>query len=404
MNSRASDVLIIGGGIMGCSAAFFLRQRGCSVTLLERGLVGQQASGTNFGNVRRQGRPLLQLPLASRASGIWRRMKELVGEDVEYLQVGHMRVCYRDRPEAVDTFERYASDARQYDLELEVLSGAALRSRFPFLGHEVLAGSYSPHDGHANPRLVAPAFARAARRAGAEILENNGVVSAEKQGEDFHVTCADGSSFRAPVLLVTAGAWADAFSAQFGEPVSVRARGPTMSVTEPVTYSIKPAVGVFTPVEQETVYFRQIPRGNVIIGGSTRAPAYPDIVRAYVEPQNTLSQLQQIRRLAPALGRLNIIRVWSGVEGYLPDSLPVIGPSARVSGLYYAFGFSGSGFQIGPGVGDVMAELIATGATATPIDAYGIGRFAEAAEPRASAAAGPPNSILFDEAIALPRP
>lgn len=389
MSVRASDVIIVGGGIMGCSSAFFLRQRGCSVTLLERGLVGQQASGTNFGNVRRQGRPLSQLPLANRASAIWRQTKELLGEDVEYLQVGHVRVCFRDRPEAIDAFERYADDARQQGLELEVLSGAALRSRFPFLGHEVLAGSYSAHDGHANPRLVAPAFARAARRVGAEIFENSGVVSAEKHGEDFRVTCADGSSFRAPVLLVTAGAWADTFTTQFGEPVDLHSRGPTMSVTEPVTYSIKPAVGVFTPVEQETVYFRQIPRGNVIIGGSTRGPAYPDIVRAYVEPQNTLSQLRQIQRLAPALGRLNIIRVWSGVEGYLPDSLPAIGPSARISGLYYAFGFSGSGFQIGPGVGDVMAELIATGATTTPIGAYSIRRFAKAAGPGASVAAMP---------------
>ena len=389
MSVRASDVIIVGGGIMGCSSAFFLRQRGCSVTLLERGLVGQQASGTNFGNVRRQGRPLSQLPLANRASAIWRRTKELLGEDVEYLQVGHVRVCFRDRPEAIDAFERYADDARQQGLELEVLSGAALRSRFPFLGHEVLAGSYSPHDGHANPRLVAPAFARAARRAGADIIENNRVVSAEKHGEDFQITCADGSSLRAPVLLVTAGAWADAFTTQFGEPVDLHSRGPTMSVTEPVTYSIKPAVGVFTPVEHETVYFRQIPRGNVIIGGSTRGPAYPDIVRAYVEPQNTLSQLRQIQRLAPALGRLNIIRVWSGVEGYLPDSLPAIGPSGRVSGLYYAFGFSGSGFQIGPGVGDVMAELIATGATTTPIDAYSIRRFTKAAGAGASVAAMP---------------
>ncbi len=148
-----------------------------------------------------------------------------------------------------------------------------------------------------------------------------------------------------------------------------------MSVTEPVPYSIAPAVGVSTPLEVETVYFRQIPRGNVIIGGSTRNPAFTDARRAQVAPPNTLSQLKQIRRLAPALGRLNIIRVWSGVESYLPDSQPVIGPSDAVSGLYYAFGFSGAGFQTGPAVGDLMAELIDTGSTDTPIDLYRIGRF-----------------------------
>lgn len=378
MIASSSDVIIIGGGIMGTSAAFFLRQHLCKVTLLERGLVGQQASGTNFGNVRRQGRPLLQLPLANRAIEIWRQSKTLLGEDVEYLQAGHIRVCYDNRPELVAKLEEYARDARPLGLDLEILTGAAMRSRFPFLGPQVLAASHSSQDGHANPRLVAPAFARAARRAGAAIFENTRIVNAEKDGDDFRVTSEDGRTFRAPILLVTAGAWADTLCAQFGEPVQLVSRGPTMSVTEPVPYSIAPAVGVFTPAEEETVYFRQIPRGNVIIGGSYRGAAFTDICRAYVKPENTLSQLRQVRRLAPALGRLNIIRVWSGVEGYTPDNLPVIGPSERVGGLYYAFGFCGAGFQIGPGVGDVMAELIAKGATRTPIEAYRIGRFAAA--------------------------
>ncbi|HYE48785.1 MAG TPA: FAD-binding oxidoreductase [Azospirillaceae bacterium] len=374
-----SDVLIVGGGLMGTSAALFLRQRGRSVTLVETDLVGRQASGTNFGNVRRQGRPLQQLPLANRSLEIWRTAKELLGSDVEYLQSGHMRVCYRERPEMVGRMEEYAAEAKQYGLELELLSGNALRARFPFLGPDVMAGSYSAHDGHANPRLVAPAFARAAARAGATIVENTRIVSAAKAGEDFEVAAEDGRTFRAPVLLVTAGAWGDVLSRQFGEPVPLVARGPNMSVTEPVPYAIAPAVGVMTPVEEETVYFRQVARGNIVLGGSTRGPALPDRYRSYVLPQNTMSQLKQIRRLAPALGRLNIIRVWSGIEGYLPDALPVMGPSATTPGLYYAFGFSGSGFQIGPGVGATMAELIDTGATPIPIEAYHVRRFAEAA-------------------------
>ena len=374
-----ADVVIVGGGIMGASCALFLRQRGLAVTLVERGLVGQQASGTNFGNVRRQGRPLAQLPLANRATAIWRRMKELVGADVEYVQAGHVRVCYRDRPELLEELERYAREARAYELDLEIVSGATMRNRFPYLGDEVGAASHSLHDGHANPRLVAPAFARAAQRAGAGVFENTRIANVEKEGTDFQVTSDAGRVFRAPVLVIAAGAWGHLLSAQFGEPVDLTARGPTMSVTEPVPYSIRPSTGVFTPVEQETVYFRQIPRGNVIIGGSTRGPAYPDSCRAYVQPQNTLSQLRQIQRLAPALGRLNIIRVWTGIEGYTSDGLPVLGPSERVSGLFHAFGFCGSGFQIGPGVGETLAELIHTGSTAICLDPYRVGRFASAA-------------------------
>jgi sarcosine oxidase subunit beta len=374
-----SDVVIVGGGIMGTSCALFLRRRGLTVTLVEQGLVGQQASGTNFGNVRRQGRPLMQLPLANRAIANWRRMKELVGCDVEYLQVGHVRVCYRDRPELVDEFERYAREARTYDLELDVLTGAAMRRQFPYLGKEVLAASFSRNDGHANPRLVSPALARAAQRAGAAVFEHTRIVHVEKDGTDFRVTSEDGRVFRAPVLAITAGAWGNRLSAQFGEPVDLTARGPTMCVSEPVPYSIHPSTGVFTPVEQETVYFRQIPRGNVIIGGGTRGAAYPDLCRAYVRPENTLSQLAQIQRLAPSLGRLNIIRVWSGIEGYTPDGQAVLGASEQVSGLFYGFGFSGSGFQVGPGVGETLAELIHTGTTAIPVEAYRMSRFAGSA-------------------------
>ena len=377
MAHASSDVIVVGGGIMGSSAAFFLRQRKRSVTLIERGLVGQQASGTNFGNVRRQGRFLPQLPLANRAREIWGRLPELVGEDCEFLPAGHLRICYR--PEIVGQFESYAASARALGLELELLTPHMLRERFPYLGAEILAGSYSPTDGHANPRLLSPAFARAARQLGAVVEENTEVLSIQKSGDDFEVETSTGQRYRAPLVLIAAGAWAGKLSAAFGESVPLTFHGPQMAVTEPARYAIKPSIGVSTPLTEETVYLRQIPRGNVILGGGTRGPALPDIRRAYVEPRNMLAQLGQFRRLVPALDKLNIIRVWSGIESYLPDDIPIMGPSARVAGLYYAFGFCGAGFQIGPGVGDVMAELMDTGSTSTPIEPFSMERFQKAA-------------------------
>ena len=150
-----------------------------------------------------------------------------------------------------------------------------------------------------------------------------------------------------------------------------------MLVTEPAPYVLRPCLGVVTPVEEESLYLRQIPRGNVIVGGSTRGVASTETCRAVVDPRNTLSQLRQLHRLVPALCELNVIRVWSGVEGYTRDGLPVIGKSNSVDGLYYACGFSGGGHQLGPGVGDVLAELIDTGSTTTPIDDFGVGRFTQ---------------------------
>lgn len=383
MSVEQSDVLIIGGGLMGAASAFFLRQRGKSVILLERDMIGQYASGVNFGNVRRQGRFLGQLELANRSFALWKRLPELIDDDLEFIASGHMRVCYRE--DEIAELEAYAVAPEARELDLKIYRGRELHERFPFLGPEVKGGSYAPHDGHANPRLAAPAFARAARRAGAIVEERCEVTSVQKVGGQFVVTTGDGREYRAEQLLITAGAWGEKLSAQFGEPVPLVTKGPQMSVTEPVPYALKTVIGVYTKHPEEVLYFRQIPRGNIIIGGCNHSK--PDMLnrRAHFEPQSLLKQLQQMQRLAPQMANLNIIRTWSGIESYLPDSLPIMGPSGKVDGLYYAFGFSGHGFQLGPGVGDVMAELIGTGSTSTSIAPFNIGRFAKTPEQRSKA-------------------
>jgi sarcosine oxidase, subunit beta len=370
-----SDALIIGGGLMGTATALFLRRdHGLSVTLLERELIGRQASGTNFGNVRRQGRALEQIPLANRARAVWGRVHELVGDDLEFVPYGHLRVCYTKEQAA--QLERHVRDVRPLGLDLQMFNAAALKQRWGIFSDAIVAGSLSPVDGHANPRLAGPAFGRAARDAGARIHEHSDVAHVEREGGDFVAHTSDGRRYRGAQLLVTTGAWSARFAQAFGEDVPLDARGPQMGVTEPLPYAIGPSIGVSTPIETEGLYFRQTARGNIVFGGGLKGPALLDSVRAGVRPDNTLRQLRELRRFVPAFARVQLIRVWSGIEGYTGDAVPVLGASARVPGLHYAFGFNGEGFAIGPGVGEVMAELLATGRTTTPIDAFAIGRFA----------------------------
>jgi len=370
----ASDVIVVGGGLVGASATLFLRRRGRTVTLLETGLVGQQASGVNFGHVRRQGRFLPQLPLAHRSRDLWGRLPELIGHDAEFIVTGSIKVAYDG--EGVAALEKYAADARPWGLDLQVLGKAEVHKRFRFFGPDVIAGSLSPNDGHANPRLAAPAFGRAARKAGATVLENCEVLDIHKDALDFRVSAKGGTTVTAAVALVCAGAWAGKLTAAFGEPVPLVPRGPTMGVTEPVPYGIVPVVGVKSSNPAEDMYFRQVRRGNIVFGGSVRNDASLDERRAQPKPGNSLVQLPHLRRIAPALSNVHVLRTWSGVEGYFADDLPVMGPSQRVSGLHYAFGFCGHGFQTGPGVGDVMAELIDRGTTTIDLQPYSIRRFA----------------------------
>ncbi|NHN85462.1 FAD-dependent oxidoreductase [Acetobacter musti] len=370
-----ADVIVVGGGLMGAATAFFLRTHGLSVILLERDLVGQAASGTNFGNVRRQGRYLPQLPLSNRSRDIWGRLPELIGEDAEFLPNGHIRVT--TRPEDGERLEQYARDCKPYGLDLTIMTGDQARKMFPMVGPDITTVSYSPHDGHANPRLAAPAFGRAARRAGALVVERCEVTAISKDASDFVVEAANGGRYIAPMLQISGGAWGRWMAKSFGEDVPMAPQAPQMGVTEPLPYRIAPVIGSASGVTEEVVYLRQVKRGNIIFGGGRRGTADLVTKRARLDPMNTLRQMPCLARLVPAVSQLRVIRTWSGVEGYVEDSLPVMGASPTVSGLFYAFGFCGHGFQLGPAVGATMAELIATGSTDIPLDPFRMSRFTQ---------------------------
>jgi sarcosine oxidase subunit beta len=366
-----TEVAIIGGGIVGASAALFLRRRGVPVALLEAGACGAKASGVNYGGVRRQGRPPGQMPLARRAHRLWGELSSLIGTDGEYVRSGHLKLAYTAADLA--ELERYRQATRGFGMNLEMLDRAALDRRFAWLGHSVVGGSFCPEDGHANPRLVSPAFALAARQAGAWVREQASVDSAVHDGERFVLDVGGALQVRARVLLNCAGAWAHRFAAAFGENVPETSIHPLMMVTEPLPPFMTASLGV----QGGGIYARQVDRGNCVIGGGRGVSASADFARPGRAQIGTL--LAKAAGLLPALRGAHVIRFWSGVEGSMPDHNPVLGPSRTTPGLFHGFGFSGAGFQIGPAAGEVLADLAATGRTDISIDAFRIDRYAAVA-------------------------
>ncbi|WP_434622343.1 NAD(P)/FAD-dependent oxidoreductase [Azospirillum sp. B2RO_4] len=361
------DAAIVGGGIVGGSAALFLRQAGLSVTLLERDWCGAKASGVNFGGVRRQGRPLEQLPLSQRAHAIWGRLPELLGTDAEYIRSGHLKLA---RSEAdLESLIAYRERSQSFGLGLQIITGEEFRRRWPALGDRALGGSLCPEDGHANPRLVSPAFARAAAALGAVVREQTPVDRVEKNGDRFVLLSGDALEVRARFLLNTAGAWSRRVAEAFGETVPLESLHPNMAVTEPLPRFLDVNIGV----EGGGVYGRQVPRGNVVVGGGRGFALDAD--RARPQRDAVLSLMRDAAELFPQLRHAHVIRCWTGVEGYTPDRNPVIGPSRTTPGLLHAFGFSGAGFQIGPGVGQTLAELVTSGETPMPLEPFRIDRF-----------------------------
>ncbi len=346
------DTIVVGGGVAGGSTALFLAKRGKKVLLLERDRVGARASGVNFGGVRQQGRDLREIPLSHLARRIWGELPRHVGIDGERQFTGHLRLARSAADMGV--LEQYQRDAGALGLELELIGRNALRERFPWLGPSVVGGSLCASDGQANPRLVGPAFALAARAAGAEIREGAEVVGAMREGSVYCIQSADGREARADTLVNAAGAWAGGFAALLGDSIEVEPRIPQVLVTEPAKHRVGPVLGVIGG----DLYLRQVQRGNLLFGTVDRiAPGDYRLTR----PTAEMAQLSAKAALAivPEMRNLAVIRNWTGVDGYMADGVPVVGPSARLAGLFHAFGFCGHGFQLGPAAGHVLAELIA---------------------------------------------
>jgi sarcosine oxidase subunit beta len=393
MRTIHTDVAIIGGGLVGTWTAYFLRKRGHSVAVIEKGAVGSQASGVNFGNVRLEGRHPTEFPLALRAHALWEQIAQLVGETCEFTPCGHSYIALD--PKELTRLERYQREGTAGGLEIELLGAADVRRRFPYLGPDVCGATWSKRDGTANPRLATPAVARAARALGAEIFPNTRIVALERGGDGFRATTDRDLVFEAPLVVNAAGAWGNEIAEMFGETTPMFPAAPPNFVTEPLPYFITSAL----QDAAGAVIIRQVARGNVIVGFYPRGPADRLRNRAPVPPAKILLGLGHMARVVPMLGSAQVIRVWSGIEGYLPDMLPVMGWSRTTRNLLHAFGFCGHGFQLSPGVGYTLAEMIDEGRPRIPIDAFAIDRFTGEVQPDQERLTGEFDTALASAAL-----
>mgnify|MGYP003667380509 CR=1 FL=1 len=394
------EVLIIGGGIVGISTAWFLARQGISVAVCEKGHIAGEQSGRNWGWVRQQGRDERELPMMMESIRIWRGLRDEIGEDVGFTEGGCLYAAANEKELA--KFDDWVKIARAHDLDTRVVGREQLEQLARGSAANWPGAMYTASDGRAEPHKATPALARAAERAGAAVLTACAVRGLDISAGRVTGAVTEHGLIKASKVLCAGGAWTSMFCRSVGVDLpQLKVRG-TVVRTAPGPdllrgtlfdtkigirrrqdggYTIAPGSlldHVITPssfrhfrkflpaLRQELSSLRLSINKSFI--DEWRAPATWDLANPspfeavrVLDPEPNQKAIRLLRRdlavLFPALGELEFVETWAGMIESTPDIVPVIDETA-IPGFYVATGFSGHGFGIGPGAGKAIAALL----------------------------------------------
>ena len=372
-----TDVLIIGGGVIGSSIAWHLAQQRRQVLVCERAAVavepadgspqdfrpavpatgrrGPTASWASAGGVRRQGRDAAEAALASEAIARWPGLEAELDAQLHYRQGGNLLLAEDEERAAALA----AHVTRQHSLgfaDVQLLDRAAVRALVPGIADAVIAASSSPADGQADPALTTRAFAAAAQRHGAlywteteceSLLTEHGRVTGARTSR---------GDIAAAVVVLAAGAWSDTLAAGIGLRLPIRTQALQMLLTIPGQ------PGALVPVVSalgRELSLKQLDNGAYLIGGGWPGDPAPDRRSYALRTERMEGNWAQACAVLPAVCDTPIARAWCGLEAMSADGIPYIGFAPGLEGLCVAAGFTGHGFAISPAVGRAVADLLA---------------------------------------------
>lgn len=383
--AATADVAIVGGGIAGCAAAWFLANEGLDVLLLERDALASAASGAAAGMLAPvaegvPGSPLLALGLAAlaRFPALCDELRAASGVDPELERSGLLRAA--ESPDAARALAARADALRAAGVAVEWLDAAAARALEPALAPHVEGAIWSGGDAHVRPPLLARAFARGAERRGARIALGVDVRGLLAEGGRICGVRAEGAiagDVAAGAVVVCAGAWSRALEGWMeaalpearGADGAARAAPPPV---EPVRGQIL-ALGAPLPRSRAIVWgeggLYLVPKrdGSLVVGATEERVGFD----ARVTAAGVAALLEGARRLVPALGEAEVLRCWAGLRPASPDGLPSIGALRGVEGLVVAYGHHRNGVLLAPTTGELVRDLVlgkAGAAEAAPFD------------------------------------
>jgi sarcosine oxidase subunit beta len=348
----SAAAVVIGGGVIGCSAAFHLAEAGVNVVLLERGELGSGSTSKAAGGVRAQFSDALNVELGQRSLAAFRDFARRPGWEIDFHQVGYLFVLSREFD--VAAFERSVAVQNAHGVPSRIISAAEVRELCPLVqGDDILAGAFSPEDGHATPEAVVQGYASGARAHGAHIrtgCEVTGIATAD--GCVTGVRTAAGE-VRTGTVICAAGAWSAEIGAMAGVALPVIPLRRQVLFTEAMD-GLPPRLPMTIDFATSFYFHRE---GPGLLFGMSDPGEEPGF--ALERTDHWIPELMRVvERRAPRVADAGIRGGWAGLYEETPDHNALIGESPSLSRFLYATGFSGHGFLQGPAVGEIVRDLV----------------------------------------------
>ncbi len=348
----AASVVIAGGGVIGCSAAFHLAEAGVDVVLLEREQLGSGSTCRAAGGVRAQFSDALNIEIAQRSLRAFREFARRPGWEIDFKQVGYLFVLSRDSD--VSVFERNVELQNDYGVPSRILSPAQARELCPLLaGDDILAAAFSPEDGHLTPEAVVQGYAHGARALGAHIRVGCEVLDISSSGGEITEVITTHGAVRTGTVVCAAGAWSRSCGEMVGVELPVTPLRRQVLFTEPIS-DLSPHLPMTIDFASSFYFHRE---GPGVLLGMSDPEEKPGFVTATSD--DWIPRLIEIAsRRAPRIADAGIRGGWAGLYEMTPDHNAIIGEAGGASRFLYATGFSGHGFLQGPAVGEILRDLV----------------------------------------------
>ncbi len=398
---KATTVVVIGGGIVGVSAALTLAERNIPVVLIEKGHIAGEQSSRNLGWIRKTSRLAEDVPLSLAADKLWQQMPERIGRQVGYQQAGIMFVAHTEQQ--MHAHQRWFESVKALELGSKLLSSREIDSMVPGGRGSWAGGVYTSSDGRAEPAVAVSAMAQAAQNKGVILVQHCAVRGLSLSAGKVSGVVTEQGEIACQQVLLAGGAWSRRFLAQHGVALPSLPLICSVLRTKPLNGPTDIAVGApnFSFRKHQDGGFIITQRGkldapltldHLLVGHryldqlrqqrdalritlgkhfiddlklarrwSTQKPSPFEKIRTMDPPHNAglnSEALSNLKRAWPMFEQAQIDEAWAGLIDVTPDSNPVIDRIAAIPGLTLASGFSGHGFGTGPAAGQLAADLV----------------------------------------------